>query len=161
MSTNHDEKDTYRHKGMRQKLVDELVKKGIKNKAVLTAINEVPRHLFLDSAFEKIAYEDRAFDIHCGQTISQPYTVAFQSELLEIKKFDKVFEVGTGSAYQATILAVLGAQVFSMERQEGLYKEVQKTYPFKKRYPFLKFFFGDGYKGLPTYGPFDKIIITA
>lgn len=153
--------DTYRHKGMRQKLVDQLSKKGIKNQAVLDAINEVPRHFFLDSAFEKIAYEDRAFDIHCGQTISHPYTVAFQSELLELKKLDRVLEVGTGSAYQATILAALGAQVFTIERQEGLYKEVQKSYPFLKRYPFIKFFFGDGYKGLPTYAPFDKIIITA
>jgi len=146
---------------MRQKLVDGLVKKGIKSKAVLEAINAVPRHFFLDSALDKIAYKDQAFDIHCGQTISMPYTVAMQSELLEIKKMDKVLEVGTGSAYQATILAELGAQVYTIERQEGLYKEVQNTYPFKKRYPFIKFFFGDGYKGLPTYGPFDKIIITA
>lgn len=153
--------DSYRHKGLRQKLVDTLIKKGIKNKAVLNAINDVPRHFFLDSALDKIAYQDRAFDIHCGQTISQPYTVAFQTELLEIKKMDKVLEVGTGSAYQATILAALGAQVYTIERQEGLYNENQKSYPFRKRYPFIKFFFGDGYKGLPTYGPFDKIIITA
>lgn len=146
---------------MRQKLVDTLVEKGIKSQAVLNAINAVPRHFFLDSALDKIAYRDRAFDIHCGQTISQPYTVAFQSELLKIKKLDRVLEVGTGSAYQATILAELGAQVFTIERQEGLYNHVQKTYPFHKRYPFIKFFFGDGYKGLPTYGPFDKIIITA
>lgn len=153
--------DTYRHKGLRQKLVDTLAKKGIKNQAVLDAINAVPRHFFLDSALDKIAYQDRAFDIHCGQTISHPYTVAFQSELLELKKLDRVLEVGTGSAYQAAILAELGAQVFTIERQEGLYNEVQKTFPFHKRYPFIKFFFGDGYKGLPTYGPFDKIIITA
>ncbi len=153
--------DSYKHKGLRQRLVDGLIKKGIQNKAVLEAINKVPRHFFLDSALDKIAYQDRAFDIHCGQTISMPYTVAKQSELLEVKRMDKVLEVGTGSAYQATILAELGAQVYTIERQEGLYKEVQKSYPFRKRYPFIKFFFGDGYKGLPTYGPFDKIIITA
>ncbi len=155
------QEDTYRHKGLRQKLVNTLIEKGIQNKMVLDAINSVPRHFFLDSALDKIAYQDRAFDIHCGQTISQPYTVAFQTELLEIKKMDKVLEVGTGSAYQATILAELGAHVYTIERQEGLYNENQKFYPFKKRYPFIKFFFGDGYKGLPTYGPFDKIIITA
>lgn len=155
------QEDSYRHKGLRQKLVDGLVKKGIESEAVLQAINNVPRHFFLDSALDKIAYQDRAFDIHCGQTISMPYTVALQSQLLQVKKMDKVLEVGTGSAYQATILAELGAQVFTIERQEGLYKEVQKTFPFRKRYPFIKFFFGDGYKGLPTYGPFDKIIITA
>ncbi len=153
--------DTYRHKGLRQKLVDSLRDKGIDDEAVLAAINAVPRHYFLDSALDKIAYQDRAFDIHCGQTISQPYTVAFQTSLLEIKKFDKVLEVGTGSGYQATILAELGAQVFTIERQEGLYKEFQNKYPFKKRYPMIKSFFGDGYKGLPTYAPFDKIIITA
>jgi protein-L-isoaspartate(D-aspartate) O-methyltransferase len=153
--------DAYRHKGLRQKLVDSLAQKGIQNEDVLSAINNVPRHFFLDSALDKIAYQDQAFDIHCGQTISQPYTVAFQSELLEIKRLDKVLEIGTGSAYQATILAELGAQVYTIERQEGLYREVQKNYPFKKRYPFIKFFFGDGFKGLPTYAPFDKIIITA
>jgi protein-L-isoaspartate(D-aspartate) O-methyltransferase len=153
--------DSYRHKGMRQQLVDGLVKKGIHDKAVLQAINEVPRHYFLDSALVNIAYRDQAFDIHCGQTISQPYTVAFQTELLEIKKMDKVLEVGTGSAYQATILAELGAHVYTIERQEGLFKENQNNYPFQRKYPFIKFFFGDGYKGLPTYGPFDKIIITA
>ena len=109
--------------------MDTLIKKGIKSQAVLDAINAVPRHFFLDSALEKIAYQDRAFDIHCGQTISHPYTVAFQSELLELKKLERVLEVGTGSAYQATILAELGAQVFTIERQEGLYKEVPKNIP--------------------------------
>jgi len=153
--------DTYRHKGLRQKLVNGLSKKGIQSQDVLNAINTVPRHFFLDSALDKIAYQDKAFDIHCGQTISQPYTVAFQSELLEIKRLDKVLEIGTGSAYQATILAELGAQVYTIERQEGLYREIQKSFPLRKRYPFIKFFFGDGFKGLPTYGPFDKIIITA
>jgi protein-L-isoaspartate(D-aspartate) O-methyltransferase len=153
--------DTYFHKGLRKKLIDSLRAKGIKDEQVLEAMNEVPRHYFLDQALVKIAYEDRAFPIANGQTISQPYTVAFQSELLEIKKYDKVLEVGTGSAYQATILGALGAQVYTIERQQGLYKEVKKYYPFKSKYPLIKFFYGDGYKGLPTYGPFDKIIITA
>jgi protein-L-isoaspartate(D-aspartate) O-methyltransferase len=153
--------DTYFHKGLRKKLIDGLRQKGIHDENVLSALNEVPRHYFLDQALAKVAYEDRAFPIDHGQTISQPFTVAFQSQLLEVKKYDKILEVGTGSAYQATILAALGAQVFTIERQQGLYQEVKKYYPFKSKYPMVKFFYGDGYKGLPTYAPFDKIIITA
>ena len=108
--------DTYRHKGLRKKLVDTVRGKGITNEDVLNAINTIPRHFFLESAFDELAYEDRAFPIGEGQTISQPYTVAYQSQLLELKKFDKVLEIGTGSAYQAVVLAELGAQVYTIER---------------------------------------------
>ena len=152
--------DTYQHKGMRKKLVDLLRNQGITDERVLEAINTIPRHFFLDSAFDKIAYEDRAFEIAAGQTISQPYTVAYQTELLTIKKSEKVLEIGTGSVYQTTILAEMGARVFTIERQKKLY-DMQKEYYFKNKYPSIKFFFGDGFEGLPTYGPFDKIIITA
>lgn len=152
--------DTYQHKGLRKKLVDLLREQGIKDERVLEAINSIPRHFFLDSAFDKIAYEDRAFEIAAGQTISQPYTVAYQTELLEIKKSEKVLEIGTGSVYQTTILAEMGARVFTIERQKKLY-DLQSEYYFKKKYPNIKFFFGDGFEGLPTYGPFNKIIITA
>lgn len=152
--------DTYTHKGMRKKLVDQLRSKGITDENVLTAINNIPRHFFLDSAFDKIAYEDRAFPIGEGQTISQPYTVAYQSQLLQVKKNDKVLEIGTGSMYQATILAEMGARVYTIERQKKLFDK-NKDYIFKLRYPNLKFFYGDGFEGLPTYAPFDKIIITA
>jgi protein-L-isoaspartate(D-aspartate) O-methyltransferase len=152
--------DTYQHKGLRRQLVNLLREKGITDENVLEAINTIPRHYFLDSAFDKIAYEDRAFPISEGQTISQPYTVAYQSQLLQIKKSDKVLEIGTGSIYQATILAELGARVFTIERQKKLYDQ-QKDYYFRGKYPNIKFFFGDGFEGLPTFGPFDKIIITA
>ena len=152
--------DTYQHKGLRRKLVDLLKEKGITDENVLTAINNIPRHFFLDSAFDKIAYEDRAFPIGEGQTISQPYTVAYQSQLLKMKKGDKVLEIGTGSIYQATVLAELGAWVYTIERQKKLY-EAQKQYYFRGKYPNIKFFYGDGFEGLPTYAPFDKIIITA
>ena len=152
--------DTYQPKGLRKKLIDILKDKGITDENVLTAINTIPRHYFLDSAFDKIAYEDRAFEIAAGQTISQPYTVAYQSQLLQIKKSDKVLEIGTGSVYQATILAEMGARVFTIERQKKLY-DLQKEYYFKNKYPNIKFFFGDGFMGLPTYAPFDKVIITA
>ena len=152
--------DTYQHKGLRKKLIDILKDKGITDENVLNAINTIPRHFFLDSAFDKIAYEDRAFEIAAGQTISQPYTVAYQSQLLQIKKSDKVLEIGTGSVYQATILAEMGARVFTIERQKKLY-DLQKEYYFKNKYPNIKFFFGDGFVGLPTYAPFDKVIITA
>jgi protein-L-isoaspartate(D-aspartate) O-methyltransferase len=127
---------------------------------VLGAISRIPRHYFLDSAFDKIAYEDRAFPIGEGQTISQPYTVAYQSQLLEIKPFDKVLEIGTGSVYQASVLAEMGATVYTIERQKKLY-ETNKKFVFKAKYPNIKFFYGDGFEGLPTYAPFDKIIITA
>ena len=137
-----------------------LKEKGITDENVLDAINTIPRHYFLDSAFDKIAYEDRAFPISEGQTISQPYTVAYQSQLLQVKKNDKVLEIGTGSIYQATILAEMGARVFTIERQKKLY-DLQKDYYFRNKYPNIKFFFGDGFEGLPTFGPFDKVIITA
>ena len=152
--------DSYRHKGLRKKLIEILREKGITDAAVLEAINNMPRHFFLDSAFDEIAYEDRAFPIGDGQTISQPYTVAYQSQLLQIKPFDKVLEIGTGSIYQASVLAEMGANVFTIERQKNLYDKTKQFF-FKSKYPNLKFFYGDGFEGLPTYGPFDKVIITA
>ncbi|MDI9319621.1 MAG: protein-L-isoaspartate(D-aspartate) O-methyltransferase [Phycisphaerales bacterium] len=154
------QEDTYLHKGLRAKLVDTLRQKGIKDEKVLAAINTVPRHFFLDTAFERIAYEDRAFQIVAQQTISHPYTVAFQTELLDVKKFDKVLEVGTGSSYQSCILAELGARVFSVERQRALYDFVNQFF-FIKKYATIKRFYGDGYAGLSSYAPFDKIIVTA
>lgn len=152
--------DTYRHKGLRKKLMDVLRDKGITDNDVLAAMNNIPRHFFLDSAFDEIAYEDRAFPISEGQTISQPYTVAYQTQLLQVKPFDKILEIGTGSIYQATVLAEMGAKVFTIERQKMLFEKT-RNYIFKMKYPNLKFFFGDGYEGLPTYAPFDKVIITA
>jgi protein-L-isoaspartate(D-aspartate) O-methyltransferase len=152
--------DSWQHKGLRKKLIDLLREKGITDEAVLEAMNNIPRHYFLDSAFDKIAYEDRAFPIAEGQTISQPYTVAYQTQLLRVRKSDKVLEIGTGSVYQATVLAELGARVFTIERQKKLY-DLQKNYYFKSKYPNIKFFFGDGFEGLPSFAPFDRIIITA
>ena len=153
------QEDNYRHKGMRRSLVEELKNKGISDENVLNAINAVPRHVFLDSSFLEFAYQDKAFPIGSGQTISQPFTVAFQSSLLEIKKNMKVLEIGTGSGYQACVLAAMGAKVFSIERQRKLYT---KTKAFLAEFPYrIKMFLGDGNKGLPTYGPFDRIIITA
>jgi protein-L-isoaspartate(D-aspartate) O-methyltransferase len=152
--------DSYKQKGLRRQLVDSIRQKGITDENVLTAINNIPRHYFLDTAFEGIAYEDRAFPIGEGQTISQPYTVAYQSQLLEIKPFEKVLEIGTGSAYQACVLAELKANVFTIERQKRLFDQV-KQFPFKSRYPTIRFFYGDGYEGLPTYAPFDKVLVTA
>jgi protein-L-isoaspartate(D-aspartate) O-methyltransferase len=152
--------DTYRHKGLRKKLTELLKEKGITDTNVLIAINNIPRHFFLDSAFDEIAYEDRAFPISDGQTISHPYTVAYQTQLLQIKPFDKILEIGTGSIYQASVLAEMGAKVFTIERQKNLFENT-KNFIFKAKYPNLKFFFGDGYEGLPTYAPFDKVIITA
>jgi len=152
--------DSYRHKGLRKKLVDTVRGKGITQEKILEALNNIPRHFFLDSAFDEVAYEDKAFPILEKQTISQPYTVAYQTQLLEIKPFDKVLEIGTGSAYQACVLAELGAQVFTIERQKKLF-ESNKTFAYLKKYPNIKFFYGDGYEGLPTYAPFDKVIITA
>jgi len=140
--------------------MDILREKGITDEQVLTAMNNIPRHFFLDSAFDEIAYEDRAFPISQGQTISQPYTVAYQTQLLQVRPYDKILEIGTGSIYQATVLAEMGAKVFTIERQKLLFEKT-KHYVFKHKYPNLKFFFGDGYEGLPTYAPFDKIIITA
>ena len=152
--------DSYRHKGMRKKLLDILREKGISDEQVLNAMNNTPRHFFMDSALDNIAYEDRAFPISDGQTISQPYTVAYQTQLLQIKKNDKVLEIGTGSIYQATVLAELGAKVFTIERQKNLFDKT-KHYIFKNKYSNLKFFYGDGFEGLPTFAPFDKVIITA
>lgn len=152
--------DTYRHKGLRKKLVDTVKSKGITDERVLTALSNVPRHFFLDSAFDEKAYEDRAFPIGEGQTISQPYTVAYQTQLLEVKPFLKVLEIGTGSAYQAVILAEMGAQVYTIERQKKLF-DANKTFAFLKKYLTIKFFYGDGYEGLPTFAPFDRILITA
>jgi protein-L-isoaspartate(D-aspartate) O-methyltransferase len=152
--------DTYRHKGLRKKLVETVKGKGITDEKVLHAIERIPRHFFLDSAFDEVAYEDKAFPIAEKQTISQPYTVAYQTQLLEIKSFDKVLEIGTGSAYQACVLADMGAQVYTIERQKKLF-ENNKNFPFIKKYPNIKFFYGDGYEGLPTFAPFDKVLITA
>ena len=152
--------DSYRHKGLRKRLVDIIKGKGITDERVLAAIENIPRHFFLDSAFDEVAYEDRAFPIAEGQTISQPYTVAYQTQLLEAKPFEKVLEIGTGSAYQASVLAEMSAQVFTIERQKKLFEQ-NKSFAYLKKYPNIKFFYGDGYEGLPTYGPFDKVIITA
>lgn len=151
--------DSYRHKGMRNALVEEIEKKGITDVSVLKAIGKIPRHAFLDSSFDRFAYNDVAFPIGSGQTISQPYTVAFQSQLLEITPGEKILEVGTGSGYQACVLVELGAKVYSIERQKKLH---DKTSKFLDSLGYrLNMFYGDGYAGLPTYGPFDKIIITA
>jgi len=152
--------DSYRHKGLRRQLVEVIRQKGITDERVLDAILHIPRHFFMDSAFDKIAYEDRAFPIGEGQTISQPYTVAYQTQLLEIKPYEKVLEIGTGSAYQASVLAEMKAQVYTIERQKKLF-DLNKQFPYLRKYPSLKFFYGDGYEGLPTYGPFDKVIVTA
>ncbi len=140
--------------------MDLLREKGISDEHVLVAMNNIPRHYFLDSAFDKIAYEDRAFPISEGQTISQPYTVAYQTQLLQVKPNDKILEIGTGSIYQATVLAEMGARVFTIERQKKLFEKT-KEFIFKTQYPNIKFFYGDGYEGLPTYAPFDKVLITA
>lgn len=152
--------DTYRHQGLRKKLVDILRTKGITDESVLKAIGEVPRHFFLDSAFDEIAYEDRAFPIGQGQTISHPYTVAYQSQLLAASRFDKVLEVGTGSAYQAVVLARMGAMVYTIERQKALF-DINRNIDWLQEQTGIKFFYGDGFAGLPTYAPFDRILITA
>lgn len=144
---------------MRERLVREIEQKGIKNQLILNAIGKIPRHLFMESGFVKFAYKDKAFPIAAGQTISQPFTVAMQTELLNFKPNDKILEVGTGSGYQAAVLLELGAQVFTIERQQELYVKVQQFLPSIGYNP--RFFYGDGYKGLPTYGPFDGIVVTA
>ena len=152
--------DSYRHKGLRMQLVNLIRQKGISDEKVLNAILHIPRHFFMDPAFDKMAYEDRAFPIAEGQTISQPYTVAYQTQLLEVRPYEKILEVGTGSAYQACVLAEMGAQVYTIERQKKLF-ESNKVLAYLKKYPSIRFFFGDGYEGLPTFAPFDKIIVTA
>jgi len=151
--------DSFRHKGLRKQLVETIRRKGISDPEVLRAMETIPRHFFFDSSFISFAYEDQPFPIGEGQTISQPYTVAFQSELLRIKKGDKVLEVGTGSGYQASILADMGAKVFSIERIKPLYLKAKEILP-KMGYP-VKVFYGDGYKGLPGFAPFHRIIVTA
>ncbi len=152
--------DSYRHKGLRKKLIDSLRDKGITDENVLNAMMNIPRHFFLDTALEHIAYQDRAFPIGEGQTISQPYTVAYQTQLLQVSPHEKILEIGTGSAYQAMVLAEMGVAVFTIERQRKLF-EANKKFVLKSRYPGIKFFYGDGFEGLPTFAPFDKIIITA
>jgi protein-L-isoaspartate(D-aspartate) O-methyltransferase len=153
-------KDTAKHQGLRNQLVSTLQQKGITDLKVLDAIKKIPRHLFLNSSFEDYAYQDKAFPIGAGQTISQPYTVAFQSQLLEIKKDHKVLEIGTGSGYQTAVLCLMGAKVYSIERQNELFKQTSALLPKLGIRP-KHLSFGDGYKGLPTYGPFDSIIVTA
>ena len=153
------QEDNYRHKGMRQQLVQVLKDKGITDANVLNAIGTVPRHFFLESMFVEFAYQDKAFPIGSGQTISQPFTVAMQSQLLNVSKGMKVLEIGTGSGYQACILAQMGAKVFTIERQRNLY---MKTKPFLAEFQYnIKTFLGDGNKGLPTFAPFDRVLITA
>ncbi|MBL7892628.1 MAG: protein-L-isoaspartate(D-aspartate) O-methyltransferase [Bacteroidia bacterium] len=151
--------DSYKHKGLRKQLALQVKEKGISDKLVLKAIETIPRHLFLDNAFVEFAYQDKAFPIGEGQTISQPYTVAFQTELLDIKKGDKVLEVGTGSGYQTSVLLEMGAKVFTIERQKVLFDRTSSLLPKLGYLP--KFFYGDGFKGLPAFAPFDKIIVTA
>lgn len=151
--------DSYRHKGLREKLAKSILEKGIQDKKVIEAIGKVPRHLFMDSGFVEFAYRDQAFPIGAGQTISQPYTVAFQTELLNVKKHDKILEIGTGSGYQCAILLELGAKVYTIERQRELYLKSRALLTEMGYNPY--FFYGDGYKGQPTKAPFDKILITA
>ena len=151
--------DTFRHKGLRKKLVEIIKKKGISSKSVLEAMEALPRHFFFDSGFLEFAYEDKAFPIGEGQTISQPYTVAFQTELLDVKKGQKVLEVGTGSGYQAAILFHLGAKVYSIERQRVLFLKAKEMLP--KIGCIVKVHFGDGYNGLSAFAPFDRILVTA
>ena len=151
--------DSYRHKGMRKRLVDSLMLKGITDEAVLDAINIVPRHFFLDKAFEELAYEDQAMPILEGQTISQPFTVAYQSQLLEVKKRDKVLEIGTGSGYQAAILGVIGARVYTVERHEALFQKASQMMDTLELLN-VRCYFRDGNKGLGEFAPFDRIIVT-
>ena len=153
-------RDTSKHQGLRNQLVTILQQKGIGNKNVLEAIKKIPRHLFLNSSFEDFAYQDKAFPIDAGQTISQPYTVAFQTELLEVKKGDKILEIGTGSGYQTAVLCTIGAVVYSVERQNELFKKTSLLLP-KLGIRAKHLSFGDGYKGLPNHAPFDGIIVTA
>ena len=153
-------KDTFKHKGLRQQLVKVIKEKGIADKKVLNAIGKVPRHLFMDSSFLYHAYQDKAFPIGANQTISQPYTVAYQTELLQVKKGDKILEIGTGSGYQAAILCELEAKLYSIERQLELFKKTNIFLP-KLGYNAKKLIFGDGYKGLVDEAPFDSIIVTA
>ena len=152
--------DDFKSKGRRKMLVEVLISKGIENQQVLNAINEIPRHLFLDSAFSEYAYVDEAFPIAAGQTISHPYTVAFQTQLIDVQPKDKILEIGTGSGYQTAVLVAMGAEVYTIERQKELFdfsKIILRKINYEPRYQT----YGDGYKGLPTYAPFDKILVTA
>ena len=153
-------KDTHKHKGLRNQLVKIISEKGITDKNVLNAIANVPRHLFMDSSFSDFAYQDKAFPIAADQTISQPYTVAFQTELLHIKENHQILEIGTGSGYQTAVLMEMGAKVYTIERQQELFKKTKLFLP-KIGYTPKKIVFGDGYKGLPEDAPFDGIIVTA
>ena len=153
-------KDTHKHNGLRNQLVKVIAQKGITDKNVLTALGNVPRHLFLDSSFSDFAYQDKAFPIGSDQTISQPYTVAFQTELLQIKEHHQILEIGTGSGYQTAVLLEMGAKVYTIERQQELFKKAKLFLP-KLGYKPKKIIFGDGYKGLPDDAPFDGIIVTA
>ena len=150
--------DSFRHQGLRKQLVEQLSKKGIANLNVLEAIGRIPRHFFMDNAFLEYAYQDKAFPIECGQTISQPYTVAYQRQLLDIQKGERVLEIGTGSGYQACVLHEMGAKVFTIERHKQLFEQTRKR--FNELNYNIKTFFGDGFKGLPAFAPFDKIIVT-
>lgn len=151
--------DSYRHKGLRRKLIDEVRTKGIKDEKVLAALEAIPRHVFMDSSFVEFAYQDKPFPIGSGQTISQPYTVAFQTELLQVEKGHKVLEIGTGSGYQACVLAKLGARVYSVERHHALFVRA-KALLLQLGY-HARLFYGDGYKGLNTHAPYDRILVTA
>ena len=153
-------KDTLKHQGLRKQLILLLQQKGILNKSVLNAMNIVPRHLFLDSSFEAHAYQNKAFPIGADQTISHPFTVAFQTELMQLKKNDKVLEIGTGCGYQTAVLLEMGVKVYSIERQQELFKKTKIFLP-KLGYRPKQLIFGDGYKGLPEQAPFDSIIVTA
>lgn len=152
--------DSYRHKGMRKRLVDDLRRRGITDERVLAAIQAVPRHLFLEKAFEEHAYEDKPFPIGFEQTISQPFTVAYQTALLDVQPGDRILEIGSGSGYQAAVLAALGARVYTIERQEGLYLTAKELLA-RLGYGKIRCFYGDGTKGLPDFAPYDKIIVTA
>ncbi len=152
--------DTYRHLGMRRRLIETLRQKGIQSERVLSAMLNVPRHFFMDKAFEEFAYEDKAFPIEQDQTISHPYTVAFQTQLLQLKKRETVLEIGTGSGYQACVLAELGGRVYTIERQKQLYLSAQRMFE-QLGYLGIRSYFRDGYKGLAELAPFDKILVTA
>ena len=151
--------DTLRHQGLRRQLVEEVRRKGISNELVLEAIGRIPRHLFMDNAFLEFAYQDKAFPIDCDQTISQPYTVAYQTQLLDPHRGEKILEIGTGSGYQASVLAEMGAKVFTIERHRPLHDKTRKRLE-ELNYTYIKCFYGDGFKGLPPFAPYDKILVT-
>ena len=152
--------DSFKHQGLRRKLITQLKEKGIENERILEAMNKIPRHFFMDNAFLDFAYQDdKAFPIACGQTISQPYTVAFQTQLLDPQKNEKVLEIGTGSGYQSCVLAEMGVKLFTLERFKDLYESAKKHFEYFG-YKNIKSFFGDGFKGQPAFAPFDKILVT-